>query len=876
MVGPEATRGTPRQAPTPGGRARRGRARSLARSLAVAAGAGLVAVPLAAAGLAGVAGLSGLAGVAGASSPRAVAHATTAAPSFTTSSAVTLTTGGYRLVPIQAGGSPTPTVTMTGGTVPPGMTFSNGNATGSATIAGTPSPTQSTYTVDLQAASTAGTATQQLTISFSNQSAAPTFTSPASVPLTAGQYQTVDLAATGSPTPTITAAGVWPPGMAFSASPGTGTATLSGVPAPTASSYTVTLTASNGIAPAATQRLVLTFSAPPAFTSPALFHLLPNQWNKVTVTTSGAPAPTLHLYGNLPPGMSFTAGSGGTAVIQGVAHPGSTTAYDVSLVADNGVGQPATQHLELSFTSGVTFTSPSTMALRPGQYNDLTITTTATPVAQLHLQGDLPPGLSFRANDNGTATILGVLSPTSQTSWPVTVTAGNGQGLAAVQHLDLVVPAPVAFTSPATVTLRPASYEVVNVTTRGTPTPKVTLAGTLPPGMVFRPDDANGSATITGYVQPGVTGSYPVTLTATNGLAAPVQQTLTLTFSQAPAITTTDQLLATDGSYVKLTIHATGTPTPTVRMSGTLPAGLAFYGGTGIAVIAGTPHYGVSGSSTVQVVASNGAGPDAVQVLHLTVAPASPPTNPAGNGYWYATSTGSVIGKGQARLLAPQHPQRPRAIVGIATTPDQQGYWLVSSYGGVFAYGNAPFLGSTAHLHLPTPTIALAATRSGDGYYEVTRSGNVYTYGDATFYGSTAGRGLPPIAAFALTPDGHGYWMVSVHGNVYAFGDARFFGSPARLRIPPVVAFAPTPSGNGYWVVTANGGVLVYGDATSYGSLAGRRIPPVVAFAPTKDGRGYWLVTRQGNVFNLGDARFLGSSAHTRLPGAVVSMTPMF
>lgn len=856
------------------GRSPRGLAwRALAGTLAVAGTAGFVAVPLAG-------------GAAGASQAptRAVSRTTTdTAPSFTSGSSVTLTTGGPRTVTITASGSPSPAITMTGGALPPGMEFSGGAATGSATITGTPSPTQATYTVDLTAANSAGTATQQLEVTFSNFSspsssspAPPSFTTPSSVKLTANQYATVHIAANGSPTPTISAAGGWPPGMSFSASPGTGTATISGVPHPTSSTYTVTLTAANGQAPSATQHLVLSFSIPPAFTSPSTVHLSPNAYGTVKITTTGSPTPTLHEYGNLPPGMYFHTESNGTATISGYARPGSNTTYDVTVTAENGVGSPATQHLVLSFASSVSFTSPSTLDLKPNQYNNLTITTKGTPTPQLRLQGQLPPGLRFRANANGTATIYGYLPQTSQTSWPVTVTASNGQGPAAVQHLELVVPEPVSFTSPTSQALKPGSYDTVQVTTKGSPTPKLTESGTLPPGMVFRPDNTNGTATIDGYVQPGVSGTYRVTITASNGVSPAVSQQLVLTFSEAPAITTPGQLTVKDGTYAKFTIRATGTPTPTMSEQGNLPAGLHFYAGRGIAVIAGTAHFGLSGTSTIEVIAANGAGPNATQQLRITTIQVAPPTNPRGNGYWYVTSTGQVVWKGQARPIAPRHPQHPRQIVDMATTPDGLGYWLVSSYGGVFPYGNAPFYGSIAHLHLHAPTIAIASTPSGHGYYEVTRAGNVYTYGDARFYGSTAGRGLPPIAAFALTPDGHGYWLVSIHGNIYRFGDARFLGSPARMRIPTVTAFAPTPDGNGYYVVTRTGDVLTYGDAVSYGSLARRRVPPVTGFATTKDGHGYWIVTSQGNVFNYGDARFLGSSAHVRLPGGVEGFAPLF
>ena len=625
-------------------------------------------------------------------------------------------------------------------------------------------------------------------------------------------------------------------------------------------------------APAATST-----TAPPTFTSPPDVTIASGATRTITVTASGTPTPSIHQTGGtLPPGMTFdAAASGGSATISGTPKPAAAS-YTVDLTASSSAGS-ATQQLVVTFSdygSAPTITSASSFVVAPKQYDHVQVVATGTPTPTLHLDGTLPPGMSFHPQSDGTATISGYLQPSGQTTYDVTVTATNGNNPPAVQHLALDVAQPVTFTSPATAQLKAGSYDVVHLTTNGTPTPKLTLAGNLPPGMSFRPNDQYGSATIQGQVPAGVTGTYQLTVTATNGVGAPVIDDLTLSFSQAPAITSPSQLSVTGGQPVRFTVHATGVPTPAVTEQGALPAGLHFYGGNGIAVIAGTPRYGLQGTTTIQLVAANGAGANATQQLHLVQSAGTPPTVPGATGYWYVTSAGQLLWKGQARPIAPHTPQSPRQVVGIAPTPDQQGYYLVSSFGGVFTYGDATFRGSITHLHLRTPTVALATTPDGRGYWEVTRAGNVFTFGDARFYGSTAGRRLPPIVAFGVTPDGHGYWLVSARGNVYNFGDAHFAGSAVRMHIPNVVGFAPTPDGHGYWLATANGGVIPFGDATSYGSLAGRRIPPVTAFAATGNGHGYWLVTANGSIFPFGDAHFFGSSGAAHLSAPVVGFAP--
>ena len=86
------------------------------------------------------------------------------APAFTSKSSVNGSTFHSFTFPITATGYPKPTITETGG-LPAGLKFTSGGANGSATISGTPI-LPGTYRVTLTAKSTAGTATQGLTINI--------------------------------------------------------------------------------------------------------------------------------------------------------------------------------------------------------------------------------------------------------------------------------------------------------------------------------------------------------------------------------------------------------------------------------------------------------------------------------------------------------------------------------------------------------------------------------------------------------------------------------------------------------------------------------------------------------------------------------------
>src|SRR5207248_957183 len=102
-------------------------------------------------------------------------------------------------------------------------------------------------------------ATQNFTLTVN---AAHALTSAASTTFVAGTPGSLTVAASGSPTPTLTESGALPAGVTF-VNNGNGTATLSGSPAAaTQGTYALTLTAANGVTPNATQAFTLTVNGP--------------------------------------------------------------------------------------------------------------------------------------------------------------------------------------------------------------------------------------------------------------------------------------------------------------------------------------------------------------------------------------------------------------------------------------------------------------------------------------------------------------------------------------------------------------------------------------------------------------------------------------
>jgi hypothetical protein len=144
--------------------------------------------------------------------------------------------------------TPTATITVDSGTLPPGLTFTD-NGDNSATISGTPD-TAGIYPFTVRAGNGTTDATQSDSIAVGT---APSFTSPTFADTrTSGSPYSRTVTVSGTPTATITInSGAPPPGITFTDN-GNNTATLSGTPT-TSGNYPFTLGASNGIAPDDTQ-----------------------------------------------------------------------------------------------------------------------------------------------------------------------------------------------------------------------------------------------------------------------------------------------------------------------------------------------------------------------------------------------------------------------------------------------------------------------------------------------------------------------------------------------------------------------------------------------------------------------------------------------
>ena len=164
-------------------------------------------------------------------------------------------------------------------------------------------------------------------------------------------------------------------------------------------------------------------------------------------------------------------------------------------------------------------------------------------------------------------------------------------------------------------------WTTFTVTTTGVPTAAITETGALPTGVTLA-DNGDGTATLGGTAPAGSAGSYPITITASNGAGSPASQAFTLTVTTAtskPAITSSAADTATFGVPFSFTITTTGYPVPKITRTGALPAGVTFTdNGDGTATISGTPAKAAVGAYPLTLTAKSTAG-TATQTLTLTI-----------------------------------------------------------------------------------------------------------------------------------------------------------------------------------------------------------------------------------------------------------------
>jgi RHS repeat-associated protein len=526
--------------------------------------------------------------------------AVTDPPIITSATGTTFTVGkAGKFTITTTPGLPATTTLSESGKLPSGVTFKAGS-NGTATLSGTPvAGSGGLYTLTIRAGNAASSlATQTFTLTV-NQ--APSFTSAASATFDVGQLGSFTVKTTGYPAAAFTW-GTGSPSWCTWSAPSNGTITMSGTPA-TTGSYSFTIQAANGLSPAATQHFTLTVDQAPAITIPTSAPFIVGQKGSITITTvPGLPTTTtLSEIGKLPSGVTFKAGSNGTATLSGTPAAGSGGAYPITITAGNAPGSTATQPYTLYVDQAPAITSAAGATFDAGQLGSFTVKTTGYPAATFTWGAGSPSWCTWSAPSSGTITMSG--TPTVTGSYSFTIQAANGLSPAATQHFTLTVDQAPAITIPTSAPFIVGQKGSITITAaNGTPaaTPKFVESGKLPGGVRFK-DNGNGTATLSGTPAAGTGGAYPITITAGNAPGSTATQPYTLYVDQAPAITSAAGATFDVGQLGSFAVKTTGYPAAALSESGTLPAGVTFLdNGNGTATLSGTP-FALSGTPPAAV-----------------------------------------------------------------------------------------------------------------------------------------------------------------------------------------------------------------------------------------------------------------------------------
>ena len=509
-------------------------------------------------------------------------------------------------LPAATGGTGTLTYTLTGpggGNLPAGLTFTPGTRT----LSGTPS-TADTTTLTYEVTDTNGASTSvDFTVIVSDGLALTASGNQNYTQGTAINNLQLPVATGGTAPLTYTLTSV--PGLTFTP----GTRTLSGTPS-TADTTTLTYEVTDANNASTNATFTVTVNASLTLTAPA------NQnYTLDTAITdlqlpaaTGGTAPLTYTLtgpggGNLPAGLSFTAG---TRTLSGTPSTADTTTLTYTVSDTNGASAAT---FTVTVNTGLGLNASGNQNYTRGTLiTDLQLPAATGGTGPLTYTLTSVPGLTFTPN---TRTLSGTPSTAGTTTLTYMVTDTNG----ASTSVDFMVTINASLTLTASGNQNYTQGTAINnlqlpVATGGTAPLVYTLTGpgggNLPAGLTFTP----GTRTLSGTPSTPVTTTLTYMVTDTNGASTNatftvmVNASLTLTASGNQNYTldtaiTDLQLPAATGGTAPLTYTLTGPG------GGNLPAGLSFTAGT--RTLSGTPTAMETVTATYTAMDTNGASQSA-------------------------------------------------------------------------------------------------------------------------------------------------------------------------------------------------------------------------------------------------------------------------
>jgi LmbE family N-acetylglucosaminyl deacetylase len=321
--------------------------------------------------------------------------------------------------------------------------------------------------------------------------------------------------------------------------------------------------------------------------------------------------------------------------------PSGPTSLAFSLVVSNGTEHSAPVEVTIE-VKGIapSLTGPSNASFTVGTGGSVNLASAGSPTPALSASGEMPAGLTFVDNGDGTATIsgepaAGVVAPGSSRVFPLTISATSGLGTATGEFTltvvnppavepaatRLVEAAPPAATSVPAFVSPDVAYGFVGrrvevpIEASGAPSAAISFVGSAPSGLSLEAGEA-GKARLVGT--PTEAGVEMIALAASNGAGTTSQQ-LRLVLEALPAVAHRNLRLRA-GVAVRHTVAIGGARVRSVKCVGATPSGVRCQVKGRRVVVAGTPSADSVGAYALRLEVTAAAG-TVQRRLQIRVAP---------------------------------------------------------------------------------------------------------------------------------------------------------------------------------------------------------------------------------------------------------------
>ena len=363
-----------------------------------------------------------------------------------------------------------------------------------------------------------------------------------------------------------------------------------------------------------------------------------------TAAATGFPVPTVRWQVSEDGGTSYGIVNGATAPTLGFSASQSENGFRFRAVFSNSEASVTTTPAVLTVGTAPTISTAAAATFGvTGQAQSFPIVASGVPDATFTTSGTLPGWLTLVDDGAGRAHVAATPPAGSGAVHTFTIRASNGFSPTATQVFTLTVNESPTITNPDafSLTTGTAGNFVVTTTVAFPAATAISVVGSLPLGLSFT-DNGDGTATLAGTATVGSGGSYPLTVTATNGVLTDAVQTLTLTVKDSPVITTQPVAVTVhSATAVTFSAAAVGYPAPSVQWQVSTDAGSTFadIAGATTATLSFTASQGQNGNE-YRAVFTNAASA-MTDAVRLTVG--TPPTFTSGTNAEFTVGTARTV-----------------------------------------------------------------------------------------------------------------------------------------------------------------------------------------------------------------------------------------